>query len=353
MARRQLSTALAGLSPPSLPHLSIKGGAFTLIDSAGNEKPIETRHFDCVMIDMQVPAEGGARTERVFWGLDDKGQPKGYDEGAATPPVCFSDNGIGASINAPEPQSSSCNACPMNRFDWVSKRDLTKRTKACNVIKKIALIPMAQIDKTAEWEPIHEAAFLFRVPIMSHKNLQSYGDKFKGQNFDLTQVITRVSFVHGEVGLLQFEGVAKIDADTEVLVEQIMSTGATDALVGRGDKPVQQVLPAPQAGQAQQVLPAPQTAPPAPAPLSPFEQQAAPASTPPAKRGRKPKTEAPSPLTPFGQQAVPQDDSIPPFLRREAAPPAQTAQGSGIAQNAPAPPVELEAALDALFKLPV
>ena len=137
MPRRQLSTALAGLGSAAPPYVSTKGGAFTLIDSTGNEKPIETRYLDCVMIDMQIPGEGGPKVERVFWGLDDKNQPRGYDEGSSLPPECFSDNGIGASAAATSPQSASCQACPMNRFDWVSKRDATKRTNRydvpCNV----------------------------------------------------------------------------------------------------------------------------------------------------------------------------------------------------------------------------
>ena len=349
MPRRQLSTALAGLGSAAPPYISTKGGAFTLIDSTGNEKPIETRYLDCVMIDMQIPGEGGPKVERVFWGLDAKNHPRGYDEGSSLPPECFSDNGIGASAAATSPQSASCQACPMNRFDWVSKRDATKRTKACHVTKKIAVIPMHEYEK-GQYEAIHEAAFVLRVPVMSHKNLADYGLRFKGQAFDLTQVVTRISFVHGEVGVLTFDGVAKIDADTDKLIDTILESKVTDALVGRGDVPWRGALPAPahSAAGAPAAIAAPLPAspavpppPPAPVPVLPAAEPAKP------KRGRKPQAEAPA-ASPFA--APPQDDSIPPFLRRE--PPAGAAPSHGIQPNVPPPPAELEAQLAGIFKLP-
>lgn len=348
MPRRQLSTALAGLGSAAPPYVSTMGGAFTLIDSGGNEKPIQTRHFDCVMIDMQIPGEGGPKVERVFWGLDEKGQPKGFDQGTHLPPECFSDNGIGASAAATNPQSANCQACPMNRFDWVSKRDATKRTKACSVTKKIAVLPMEEVE-TGQWEPIHEAAFVLRVPVMSHKNLADYGLRFKGQSFDLTQVVTRISFVHGEVGLLQFDGVAKIDDETDKLIDSILESKVTDGLVGRGDVPWQGALPAPNnsAAGATAAIAAPQPVQIAPHP----KPEPAPATVLPAaeptkpKRTRKAAEAAPAGVfTPPTVQAAPAvDDSIPPFLRRE--------QQTGIQSNAPPPPADLEAQLQSIFNL--
>src|SRR6266702_2945046 len=101
--RRQLATAVtAGLGAASPPYVSIEGGAFTLVDAGGNKQPVETKHLDCVIFDTNT--EVGI--QRVFWGN------KPYNPaGGSVPPVCFSDNGIGASRNAQEPQSASCQAC--------------------------------------------------------------------------------------------------------------------------------------------------------------------------------------------------------------------------------------------------
>ena len=347
MRRRNLVEAVtAGLGAAAIPYVSLEGGSFTLLDSSGNEKPIETKYFDCVIIDSQVPAEGESAIQRVFWGergTDGVVRPAdGYAgrSGVSKPPLCFSDNGVGASVQAQDPQSANCTVCQWKQFNFVSKVDPTKRSTACRPVKKLAVLPMEAVEWDAKknptvFDPIHEAAFLIRIPVMSHDNLAAYGRKFKGQDFDITQVITRVSFVHGSVGLLDFNAIARVDDENDALIDKICDSHTTDVLVGRGDKPIQQML-APPKEEAKPLPPPPPSGQAPQAQAAPFAEQAQPKQT----RTRKPKTEA----APAGPFAPAQDGSIPPFLQRQA--PSQT----GIAANPPAPPAELNEAINRLFK---
>ena len=342
MSRRQLAEAVsAGLGSAAIPSVSIKGNMFTLVDSSGEQKPIETPYMDCVIIDTQIPSQGESSLQRVFWGLDETGQPKQFDD-SGNPPACFSDNGVGASINAQHPQSSSCAACQYKGFNWVSKMDPSKRTSACRPIKKIAVLPMQEINKV--WEPVFEGAFLLRVPIMSHENLGVYTRKFKGQQFDVTEVVTRISFVRGQVGQLDFDGVARVDDEVNTLIDKLLDSHVTDALVGRGDVAVQGQITAQPPRQEAVPSAAP---PPQPAPAL-FQAPAAEPTKRTAPVARKPRAAK--------VEAVPaQDDNIPPFLRRQpeqvAAQPA-TEKNTGIVSNAPPPPADMQATLDSIFKLP-
>jgi hypothetical protein len=195
----------------------------------------------------------------------------------------------------------------------------------------------------------YDMPFLLRVPVMSHDNLRVYGDKFKGQQFDVSDIYTRISFVHGQVGQLDFNPIPSnapwvSEADAKK-IDDMLAKHLTDALVGRGDTPVQGQIAAPAAAVQLQNSTAPATpAQLAPAPTaSPFAQQAEP---PKPKRTRQPKAEPAA--APAG------DENIPPFLRR-AAEPVQTAptqKNTGIVNDAPSPGADLDAALANVFGLP-
>lgn len=373
---RSLTGAMtAGLGSGTPPSVSIKGGVFTLVDSGGEKIPIEGK-LDCVIFDvnLEVPIQ------RVFWGLDEHSQPRAFSEGAQAPPVCFSDNGIGASAQASEPQSASCQSCAMNRFDWVSKIDPSKKTKACNAIKKLAIYPVyGDLDaegvyQASEWLKF---PFLLRVPIMSHDNLRVYGQKFAGQKFDVSDVVTRIGFVHGRVGVLDFEAVGFTDDVTEALIQSFIAEHKGDALIGRGDVPWN--------GQRAAEIEAPRTVGKAPElaasygqgsqgtavqQTDPHKQTAQQADPTKPKRGRPPAT--PKPAAQSAPAAPPQSNGgngIPPFLRRPSAPVAQTqgaqqpgpfapptppapaASSHGIVSNVPAPSGEMEKALKSVFGL--
>jgi hypothetical protein len=336
--RRSIAEAVtSGLGMASPPYVSIKGGQFTLVDANGEQEPVETKWLDCVIFDtnLDVPIQ------RVFWGPE---RPFNPNADAYLPPTCFSDNGVGASAQAADPQSTSCQMCKWNRFDFVSKVDPTKKTKACHAIKKVAVLPVeGKVGQDGSYvaEHFYDFPFLLRVPVMSHDNLRAYGDKFKGQKFDVSDVVTRITFVHGQVGQLDFNVAGFTDEGTEALIQKFLAQHLTDGLVGRGDRPWTGALPAPQ--QDREPDPRPLLAPVQSAPSAPISTPAPilpSAAETPAKRNRRKAADAPAP--------APIDTSLPPFLQRQQ--PAGQPQ-HGIQQNAPPPNAELESALANVFGL--
>ena len=335
--RRNITAAVvAGLGSASPPYVSIKGNMFTLIDSNGEQVPIKG-DLDCVIFDVNEKVA----IQRVFWGKD---RPFDPNSDTYQAPECFSDNGVGASVNAQHPQSTNCSSCQWNTWGSAVSKVSGKATKACGQIKKVVVLV-----------PGYTIPFLLRVPVMSHEHLRAYASKFNGQAFDTSDVVTRVSFVHGQVGQIELTAVGFADADVIGLADKLLAEKATDALVGRGDVAIQGQLPAPQPV-AQAALQQPQQAPTQAAPSPVFGQPAE--AAPKQTRTRKPKAEpalAPT-SAPFAPAPQPTGEQIPAFLRREpaaqAAPFAATATPAvqhGIQTDAPPPNAEMAAALDSLF----
>src|SRR5262249_40445874 len=149
--RRGLAeTARTGLSR-NVPYISIEGQSFTLVDENGVERQIPTPFLDCAIIDLTDVVS------RVFWGTEDGnyGSPvKMYRKGDAfAPPICFSDNGIGASSQAQEPQATRCKGCQWNEWNSSISRMTGKGVPACGSTKKVAV-----------YIPGINFPFLLRVP---------------------------------------------------------------------------------------------------------------------------------------------------------------------------------------------
>lgn len=331
----------AGLGSAQPPHVSILGGRFTLVDAAGNKKPLETTYLDCIIIDGQ---KGRSRT---FWGV--AAQFEGDNSG---PPLCFSDNNIGPSVNSQEPQAQTCAVCPMARFDSDVSKMTGKPVPACKVLKKLAIML-----------PGFTFPFQLRVPVMSHASLATYSNEFKAGDADVSDVITRVTFVEGKTGELQFDfadfgqdDLPYIDAPTVKLRDDMLESKKTDVLVGRNDVPWSGALPA---SKGQQALappkPAAQAAPTArPAESPPTSRPAfgAPgaAGEAPPKRGRgRPAGSTAKPQPPTNGFAPAKPSAIETTLQQPD--PRADVPSFGIEQGAE-PDTELAQALDDVFKLP-
>lgn len=360
-----------GLSSGAPPYISIAGNRFTLIDAAGNEKPVQTLHIDLVIV------QANPTVSKVYY-------DKEYDRNAeAAPPVCFSDNGVGPSRQSSKPQSPTCAACPNNVWGSDVSRLTGKPTKACNDVKKIAVVLSDN----------PEMPFLLRVPPASLKHLGAYARTIAAQSagtrpVELSDVITRVTFE--SQGILNFEAVGWIDERTMGAIEKIWDEKRADDLVGLNDTvhlgapqlsapgaaraPAGQLPPPPQPailgnGASQQVGYGYNT-PSQPAAIVPSVPQAS--SAPPAQdtpqvkrgRGRPKKDEAVAPAqqqVPAFMQAsqaalaappAPEAGGIPAFLRRDQ-PVAEPAKPQFGMQAAPQPSAELSAAIDRAMNLPL
>jgi hypothetical protein len=345
---------IVGLGTVQPPHISIQSGRFTLVDSAGNKKPVETLHLDCIVID------GRKGRSRVFWGVGAvfEGEQSG-------PPQCFSDNDVGPSSLAQSPQSQTCATCVMARWDSDVSKMTGRPVPACKTMKKLALMV-----------PGFNFPFQLRVPVMSHSGLQAYSAQFNTGEFDVSDVITRVTFAEGKTGELEFNfadygqnDLPFIDEPTMKLRDQMLAEKKTDVLVGRLDVPWQGALPAQQLGQQAQ-LPAPRkVAAPKPAQTQPVAAGRpafgmAPSTSGPAfgEEKKKPGRPAGSPNKPKQNGGQPQFTVNPtpsqrnietsPEIEAQAVEQEPTEDPSFGIQQAGEPGDEMQNALETVFKLP-
>jgi hypothetical protein len=339
----QVATGLAGLTPP---YVSINAGQFTLVNASGDAVPLGSLTLDCVILDTLN------LVSRVFWGVNEQNRKNVPDPSNPQPPICFSDNGMGASANAAEPQSATCTGCRWNQWGSAVSNRTGQGIKGCDSQKKIVVM-VAQ-------DPRHP--WLLRVPVMSHDSLAKYAHSFAGQQFDVTDLWTRVTIVpqQGAGYMLTFEPSFKydqskgfVDEGTVKLTDSWVQARMTDQVIGRGDPPwTGQQRP-------QEALRAPE----APAPLSPLQPAA------PASAGFQMPAAPPPPVFPQPQPRVttavaPAPQPTQQRRRRTASaqPPAAAQPSNGdAARQAPfgiasgpaaPPPSEMEAALAKAFDLP-
>lgn len=378
---RPVSEAVtANLGAGAHPRISIKGGRFTLIDAGGTKHPWPSLKLPIIVV--------GANPEKSKVYYAGKFDP---NSDVVVPPTCYSDNGIGPSKNAPQPQARTCAECPLGAW----KADGTG--KDCNDKKKLAVIVVgdtAQMVYELQIPPASLKALHKHAGLVGSSTVPD-GDR----NADLCDIVTNVSFVPDEVGILQFDAVAWIDSvgpDNQLYngtapdggeaiaarIDTIMNSDHWKSLVGMNDVPWQTpalVAPAPQ-----QALPAPTGAyagpagvpptepraafPANPAPVATLPARAAPVpsepASPPSRRGGartgagRPKAEPqviPPTQAPFQQAGAPaaSETPIPSFLQRAPA----TASAPNSAPNGPAfaapsaPPGGIQDAINQAFSL--
>lgn len=382
-SRNIIGGAMQGLGTTRGPHLSIKGNRFRVVESTGVEYMVPTLHFDVVIVD------ANEKMSKVFF-------EGAYDPSGNTdaPPTCWSDNGLGPSVQSNVPQSPTCAVCPNNMWGSDQSKLTGRGTKACTDRKKLAVI----IPGDTRVMP-----YEFQVPPGSLKSLREYTNYLTQQrvgdrSLDVNDVITRLEFVDNAVGVLKFSAVGWADEFAVQMTEHLYVNKLTDTTVGRGDvsrDPAAFAQLAAPATAPAAVLPPPAAyaaaAPAAPAFLPPpaapaAAQPVAPPAAPPRGRPRAPKgasggvsagaaAAAPfvAPAAPFTPQAtqpaIPPAApaaplpgaqvsngglEIPPFLQRTAAPgpaAAPAAPQFGM-QAAPPPPAGVQAALQAAMNLP-
>ena len=297
--------ATEGMGSSLPPHVSIQGNQFTLIDKSGEEHAVDTKHLDIIIIDLSDVLC------KLYYG-------KKWAEDSKDPPLCWSSNGIAASREAIEPQNAEggyqCNSCEWNKRG--SAQGLKGvAIKACRDEKWLGVLI----------EGYGDMIFQFRVTPGSFTNWKAYAEKFAKQPFDIKDVVTRLQFVSN--GVLTFHPVNYITAEQAALRNKLVTSKATDGIVGRLDQPIQGAIAPPT--QTQPALTG-GTGPGTTATVT-VAQEA------PKPRGRPKKEAQPEANPPNGGQTT-----MAPF-RPEAAP------TFGIETPA-APPAELANDLDAFFK---
>lgn len=285
--RGLVADALQGLGGNNPPHISIKQNRFTLVNAAGQEWPIPSFELDVVIIDVNP------NVSKIYYA-------DAYDPMATEfkPPTCFSDNGPETtgvaqtpSLQAQFPQNPTCPLCPHNAWGSETSKVSGKAVKACNDLKKIAVI--VPMDTT-------RGVYLLRVPPATLKNFRNYGKTVDSQGVDLPDVITRLTFDPKVQGVLNFQPVGWIDEVTMQFIDTVLESKVTENLVGKTDRPRNDV------GQIAAPAAAPQLAAPTQPGFAPPQPVAAPASfTQPslAPAGPAPMTGFAQPAAAFGDPA--------------------------------------------------
>jgi hypothetical protein len=235
--------ATANLGPGMHPRISIKGGRFTLIDAGGTKHPWPNLFLPVIIV--------GANPEKskVYY-------ETGYDPDSNEPPTCFSDNGIGPSINASIKQARTCAECELGMWGSATSEMTGKASKACNDKKKLAVIVVG--------DPAGHA-YELQIPPATLKNLNKYSNYVESfttpdgaRKADLTDLVTYITFVQDQTGVLEFkeagwidqvgpdgilyastavDGGAAIAAKLDALWDE--NSHVIDQLVGLNDKPWQ------------------------------------------------------------------------------------------------------------------
>ena len=313
--------ATQGIGGLKHPMISRAGNRFTLVDTAGSQKPWDLLYIDVVIADI------GPNDSRMYFA----GQFDPANAGNGEPPTCFSDNGIGPSSQARVPQSALCSSCP--QAVWGSK--ITQQGNAipaCQSGKKLAVLVLNDPSGLA---------YEFRVPpgSYSHKPTTDpqqggwvwYCNALKGYNLQPCDVITRISFAPNTMGVLQFKPVGMVAGTPQ---EQQLNSlwdhpDVHGEIVGDQDRPIdpeqwkarqlaasaaapqpQQFQP-PQQQPVQQVTHQPQAAP----PFAPPQTNIAPNAAAPGATGFVPPQQQPVPAGP-APTASPTEPEKPKRTRR-------------------------------------
>lgn len=112
----------------------------------------------------------------------------GWVDGSNAAPDCWSTNGLTPDPASSDKQNTTCAGCKQNV--WGSKiTEAGKQAKACADSKRLAIVPMNDIDNDLFGGPM-----LLRIPAASLKDVKLYGDMLQQRGFSYFAVATRISF---------------------------------------------------------------------------------------------------------------------------------------------------------------
>lgn len=263
---------IGGIEAGGHPRISYRGMRFRLKEPNGEEVLVQNPFLDVIIVD------ANATTSRVFYG-------KGYNPNdEATPPDCFSDNGVGPSAQARAPQCGTCAICPHAAYgSKVSENGQVGF--ACANSKKLAVV-LANNPTGTLYE--------IRVPGASLKDFKSAMKQWVDAGIPIQGVVFRITFDPTvEYPKLVFTATGYIDENqSNAVLPRIGSPEAIEA-TGKDDVP---------RGAAQPALPAPAAAPALPPPPPAHVAAMAPVPTPAAVHAPAPAAPAfvpaPAPVAP-------------------------------------------------------
>lgn len=327
--------AIAGINGGQPPYISIKASKFRLVSESGEEWLVNQLSLKVIVL------AGNEHVSKTYY----EGAYDPNAAGAAAAPACWSDNGIGPSIEASKPQAQNCAVCPHNV--WGSKVTPTgSQIKACADSKKLAVVLAEDVpcivNGAAGTAKAFDGVYMLRVPAASMRGWRDYAKEVRARGVPIIGVVTELTFdPEASYPALLFRAATFGSLEQFNASRALLETPAVAEAVGAHDAPLAadatKALPAavpehlkgPTNGTAQQTFtpPAPPQ-PPSLAGIAPAPQQVplsqtatppapAPAPTTTRRRGRPPAA-APAAVP----VAVPQASA--PFPQPSAAIPSAT-----------------------------
>jgi hypothetical protein len=202
------ANAIAGISAGGHPRLSIRGRSFQRVDADGTETQVGGFSADVGRFLSVVVIDANKAVSKAYY-------PNPYDPTATEPvaPACYSDNGVGPSSNAEEPQAASCAVCPHNV--WGSKITPTgSKVKACADSKKVAIALIEDLGG-----PILE----LRIPAASMGAFAAVASNFMQRGMPLPFANIMIAFdPAAPYPKLTFQATAMLTGDQIKLVRKLM-----------------------------------------------------------------------------------------------------------------------------------
>jgi hypothetical protein len=189
--------------------------------------------------------------------------PDAYVEGASEGPACYSTDGKVPDQGVPQRQNAVCATCKWSQ--WGSRvTDGGKRAKACQETRRLAVVPLANIENELMGGPM-----LLRVPPMSLSNLSNYSDFLASKGASFETVATRIGFDENVAyPRLTFETLDWLDDD-----QQLAATGE-DGVSGVCASPmIERMLGVEAASDTPEPAPAPRREPPPVAPAAEEDEE--------------------------------------------------------------------------------
>lgn len=279
------------------PVLSLKGKVWAVV-RGGEREIVKNADGDPAASIEVVIVSANPALSKVYYA-------KGYEEGAAEKPDCYSNDGVAPAADAHEPQAGTCAVCPHNQ--WGSKiGDNGQKYKACSDSRRIAVAPIGQLN-----DPM-----LLRIPAASLRPLSDYGDAFQKKGVPYQVAVTKLGFDPEQASpKVTFKFIGFINAEQAKTVRETMAGDIVKSIVGLDGAPAPAAI-------------APSTNPAA----LPAGGAQAPAQPPmPEKKGRAPKAAPAAAPAPAPAAAVPAPAPAP---APAAAAPVETADALEAALNA-------------------
>lgn len=213
----------AGLSTGAPPRVSFKASRYRLVAADGTETLVNENGSNGTTMDVIVLDANPAISKFYY---DKKYDPNAQGDDAA--PACFSEDGVAPSSRALRPQSRSCATCPMNAWGSKISESSGKKIKACSDVKKLAVIPTANLGGDA---------YMLGIPGASLKTWGAFVKSCAGRNVPVNAMVIRLGF-NPQVSYpeLTFTPTAWVSNDQATAVTDLIDSPDMAALVGVGDQ---------------------------------------------------------------------------------------------------------------------